>query len=115
MLFGWLNDLLARPKTIRPRKPSAPGAAYDNSLREDRLVLKRKFAARAAESRLKAIKLGMTDYRWLNSGGACCDIAKRNDGRIFSYLKPPPEGHVGEGDCGADWCRCVAKSIAQEP
>jgi hypothetical protein len=39
-------------------------------------------------------------------------VAKRNGGRVFSYDLPPPEGHVGEGECKSpDWCRCIARAI----
>lgn len=112
MLTEWVKRLLARPP-IRPMRPSAPGAAYDNSLLADRLSMRKKFAARAAQSRMAAVRLGITEYQWLDSGAVACDIAQRNDGKVFSYLSPPPEGHVGEGHCNADWCRCVAKSIVQ--
>jgi hypothetical protein len=68
-------------------------------------------AHNAAISRTDAVALGITSYKWLGIPGMGCDIADRYSGKVFRYDRPPPEGHVGEGECGTDWCRCVAAAI----
>jgi hypothetical protein len=71
-----------------------------------------KFRAIAETNRKRAISLGITHYVWSWPGVPECDIGMRNNGKTFSYLNPPPEGHPCEGECHAkDWCRCGAKSV----
>jgi len=52
-------------------------------------------------------------YEWIAIDvHATCEVAKRNGRRVFYYAKPPPEGHVGEGQCTSpDWRRCIARPI----
>jgi hypothetical protein len=59
-----------------------------------------------------AVQLGIAEYKWLAVPGASCDIGTRNDGRIFSYLNPGPDGHPREGRCNQrEGCLCVAQSV----
>ena len=79
---------------------------------EQRKRMIEQFRANAELTRKKAMSLGITHYIWLWPGTPECDIGMRNNGRTFSYLDPPPEGHPCEGECHAkDWCRCVTKSV----
>jgi hypothetical protein len=73
-----------------------------------------KFRATAETNRKRAISADITHYIWLWPGTPECDIGMRNNGKTFSYLDPPPEGHPCEGECHAkDWCRCMAKSVVR--
>ncbi|MCU1526657.1 MAG: hypothetical protein JWP75_420 [Frondihabitans sp.] len=66
----------------------------------------------AAYQRERLIALGIREYVWLAGDPARCEIATRNDGKVFSFERPPPEGHPGEGECRApDGCVCVVKPI----
>ncbi len=70
-------------------------------------------AHNAAIQRRRAVSNGVESYQWVvATPGIPCTVASRNDGRVFRYDTPPPEGHVGEGQCDApDWCRCIARSV----
>jgi hypothetical protein len=68
----------------------------------------------AAFRRYGHLARGITEYVWVCPAPGRCDIARRNHGRRFSYLNPPPEGHPGEGDCCADHCRCAARPMVPQ-
>jgi hypothetical protein len=89
----------------RPSEPElGPGI---NSLRKSR---QDQAKAEAAFRRYGHLAGGVTEYVWVGSGR--CEIARRNNGRRFSYLNPPPEGHPGERECGAcGQCRCAARPV----
>jgi len=79
---------------------------------EQRRRMIENFRATAESHRKRAISAGITHYIWLWPSTPECDIGMRNNGKTFSYLDPPPEGHPCEGECHAkDWCRCIAKSV----
>ncbi len=70
------------------------------------------FRANAQHNRKRAMQSGITHYVWVWPGVPDCDIGRRNNGKVFSYANPPPEGHPCEGECHAkDWCRCITKSV----
>lgn len=86
---------------------------YAEQLALYRRSMRKHFAAIATFQRRRSIALGITQYVWMVSAKPC-DIAERNNDKVFSYLDPPPEGHVGEGLCNSlDWCRCMAKAIVK--
>ncbi|HEV7156827.1 MAG TPA: hypothetical protein VGN38_00540 [Caulobacteraceae bacterium] len=95
------------------RRPGAPGddpghISHDTA----RQTLARE---EAAFRRYGHLARGITEYVWVCPAPGRCDIARRNHGRRFSYLNPPPEGHPGEGDCRAsDHCRCAARPLAPQ-
>jgi len=64
----------------------------------------------AAFRRYGHLARGITEYVWAGPAHGRCAIARRNNGRRFSYLNPPPEGHPGEGDACAQ-CRCAARPL----
>jgi hypothetical protein len=81
---------------------------------EQRKRMIEKLRAGAEFKRKRAIAIGITHYVWLWPGVPVCDIGMRNNGKTFSYLDPPKEGHPCEGKCHAkDWCRCSTKSIVK--
>jgi hypothetical protein len=93
-----------RAKT--PEQRAAELAAY-------RLAMRKHSACVAAIERERRIALGITSYEWVAVDvHGTCEVAKRNDGKVFSYDSPPKEGHVGEGECGSpDYCRCFAAPV----
>lgn len=65
---------------------------------------------KARAIRIKAERVGSKGYIWHESD--CCDVCKRNDGKTFSWSKPPKTGHPGEGIlCRNGYCRCWAEVI----
>jgi hypothetical protein len=94
----------------RPSEPGlSPGVFSDQTARQQR------FREEAAYSRYARLSRGITEYVWVCPAHGRCDIAERNNGRRFSYLNPPPEGHPGEGECHAgDHCRCVARPLSPQ-
>lgn len=135
--ISWLTGLWARGAVPRPRRsPKAPASANQRARYrkpnpvvgqrrrkatapraaqgEAHCIAMRKYVAeKAAAARIRRIKLGIREYRWLAMDvHGTCEVAKRNGGKVFSHDEPPPEGHVGEGRCGSpDFCRCVATAI----
>lgn len=72
------------------------------------------FRANAQRNRERAMQAGITHYVWVWPKVPECDIGERNNGKIFSYAEPPPEGHPCEGECHAkDWCRCSTRSVVE--
>lgn len=103
------DDEFAAIKAERKQK-AKEWAALGRDEQQRRMI--EKFRATAEFNRKRAISAGITHYIWLWPGTPECDIGMRNNGKTFSYLHPPPEGHPCEGECHAkDWCRCVAKSV----
>jgi len=100
------------PVPKRPKKRGVASDIYAEALAQYHTGMRRNFAAIAAFNRERAVRIGITHYVWLGTPGPYdCSVARRNNGKVFSYLVPPSEGHVGECQCEADWCRCIAKPI----
>lgn len=79
---------------------------------EQRKRMRKQFADSAESNRKRSMSLGIKQYKWLAIPGVSCDIGLRNNGKIFSYEAPPPEGHPCEGKCNSeDWCRCTTIRI----
>lgn len=59
--------------------------------------------------------MGINEYKWIAASMepvVTCDIGLRNNGKIFSYERPPKEGHPCEGLCNSKgWCRCIAAPV----
>ena len=116
--FGILT--VRKPKGYPPDKrisspagKGLPPKEFERQLRLYRASMRRHFAAIASFNRKRAVESGIAKYVWVVSAEPC-DIAERNNGKTFSYLEPPPEGHVCEGLCNApDWCRCYARPIVK--
>lgn len=103
------DDEFAAMKAERKQK-AKQWAALGKDEQQRRMIA--KFRETAELNRKRAVSIGITNYVWLWPGTPECDIGKRNNGKTFSYLNPPPEGHPCEGECHAkDWCRCTAKSV----
>ena len=105
-----------RPGLTPPAAPKKRGKTpeqYGTELATYRVAMRRHFAAIAAFNRERSVALGIASYKWLAVDvHGTCETAKKNGGKVFAYDKPPPEGHVGEGQCGSpDWCRCVAQAV----
>lgn len=105
-----------RPGLIPPAKPKKRGKTpeqWEADLAAYRLAMRKYFAEIAAFERERRVAFGITHYKWIAlEAHGTCDVAKRNNGKIFAYGKPPPEGHVQEGQCNSpDWCRCLAEPI----
>ncbi|HEY2480975.1 MAG TPA: hypothetical protein VGI30_02100 [Caulobacteraceae bacterium] len=67
----------------------------------------------AAYRRYGHLAGGITEYVWVGPAHGRCEIARRNSGRRFSYLNPPPEGHPGEGGA-CEHCRCAARPLVPQ-
>jgi hypothetical protein len=96
---------------LRPAQPGHdPGAiSHVATARRDRV------REEAAYRRYGHLARGITEYVWVGPAHGRCDIAACNNGRRFSYLNPPPEGHPGEGECHAgDYCRCSARPLVPQ-
>jgi len=109
---------LGRPGLIPSAKPKKRGKTpeqWEAELAAYRLAMRKHFAEIAAFERERHIALGITHYKWVAVDvHGTCDVAKRNDGKVFAFSAPPQEGHVQEGQCNSpDWCRCFAKPIVQ--
>ncbi|HAW3194706.1 TPA: hypothetical protein JLS02_001922 [Escherichia coli] len=62
--------------------------------------------------RIKQSRLGIKRYIWRSceDGDECAECAK-NNGKTFSWSKPPKSGHPGEGKCCPDGrCRCYPEA-----
>jgi hypothetical protein len=111
-----VKALPGRPGLTLPAAPKKRGKSpeeWEAARAGYRMAIRAHFASIAAFERKRRVALGLTKYQWLAVDvHGCCDVAKKNGGKVFSYLEPPPEGHVGEGQClSPDWCRCVAKPV----
>jgi hypothetical protein len=97
----------------KPKKRSKAPEQWEADLVAYRLAMRKHFAEIATFERERRVALGITHYKWIAVDvHGTCDVAKRNGSKIFAYDKPPPEGHVQEGQCNSpDWCRCFAKAI----
>lgn len=99
-----------------PSKPKRRGLSEDQyaaAMEAYFLAMRADFRAHSRAKRERAISLGFRRYEWLASDvHGCCNVAGRNGGMTFAYDAPPPDGHVGEGECGSpDWCRCRAAPV----
>jgi hypothetical protein len=101
-----------QPDPIGKRRDDDSDVAYDRALAGYRRKVKTSNKNVAKFNRLRAVQLGISEYKWLAVPGASCDIGTGNDGKIFSYLNPGPDGHPREGRCSRrEGCLCVAQSI----
>jgi hypothetical protein len=105
-----------RPGLMPPAAPTKRGKTsekWESEMTAYRLAMRRHFAEIAAFNRECSMALGIKSYRWIAVDvHGSCDIAKRNDGKVFLYDAPPAEGHVCEGQChSSDWCRCISRAI----
>lgn len=68
-------------------------------------------AARA--EKIKQKKLGATHYIWRSAEDAdTCKECAKNNGKKFSWNRPPKTGHPGEGRCcPRSLCRCYPEAI----
>ena len=105
-----------RPALTIPARPPRRGRTpeqRETDARDYKQTMRMQFAAQAAYERKRRVALGITHYRWR----ACdvhgkCDVAARNDGKVFSLTAPLPDGHPAEGRCNSpDWCRCTAAAV----
>jgi len=105
-----------RPGLVAPAAPKKSGKSpeqWEAAQAAYRLAMRDHFRAIAAFNRKRCVALGISTYEWLAVDvHKTCEVARRNGGKVFSYDKPPPEGHVGEGECNSpDWCRFTARPI----
>lgn len=104
------TDTQDQPK--KPRKPRRSKEEIKVERAQRKIWLGEQSRKHGAEDREKQLSLGITHYTWQSSGDerTCVECAK-NDGKRFSWDKPPKTGHPGEGLCCAPeegHCRCVA-------
>ena len=97
----------------RPQKAGKTAEEYAAAIAAYYAAFRAHIAHNAAIKRKQSMAAGIKSYRWIvGVPGIVCAVAERNGSRVFAHDKPPPEGHVGEGQCDApDWCRCVPKAI----
>ena len=105
-------DYLLTPPA-RPKKAGKTVEEYAAAIAAYHTAFRAHIAHNAAIKRKRSMAAGIKNYRWIVTvSGTACAVAERNGGKVFAYDKPPPEGHVGEGQCdAADWCRCIPKAI----
>ena len=93
-----------RGRTLDKRK--ADWARYCKAMQaQGRAISKRdRENARAA---------GVTKYIWRSYDDAdVCSRCASNNGKQFSWMAPPPDGHPGESEsCPTGWCRCYAVTV----
>lgn len=68
--------------------------------------------AYAKVEKIKQTRAGITHYIWRSSGdGDVCSDCKKNNGKKFSWDRPPKTGHPGEGTCCPNGhCRCYPEA-----
>lgn len=96
-----------RPVPVNPprRKSYSDDASWEAATRDHFRRLKEW-------ERQKALRLGITQFRWVWAGGRPCSVAERMNGRVFSYERPPNEGLPGDCVCDLGQCiYCYANSI----
>lgn len=110
---GYKKEWLTTP--AKPKKRGKPPELYAAEINEYRQRMRTRFAELAEFNRKRAMSVGIKQYKWMAAApdpAVTCDIGLRNNGKIFSYEAPPPEGHPCEGKCNSeDWCRCIPRSI----
>jgi hypothetical protein len=97
----------------RPKRGDKTTGEFQADLAAYETAFRAHIAHNAAISRERSMSLGITSYRWVAVDvHGTCEVAARNGGKVFRYDAPPPEGHVGEGQCNSpDWCRCVPRPV----
>ncbi len=96
----------------RPKRGNKTAEEFAADVAAYHAAYRTHIAHNAAIGRKRSMAAGIKSYRWVvGVPDIACEVAKRNSGRVFRYDKQPPEGHVGEGRCERDWCRCVAAPI----
>jgi len=62
--------------------------------------------------RIKQTRLGVKYYIWRTcEDGAVCSECAKNNGKTFSWAKPPKSGHPGDGKCcHHGHCRCYPEA-----
>jgi hypothetical protein len=107
----WLDDLLGSSKPAATANPTLPTVKAPKGYLVNPKGAKDQ-AHNADIRRNQATSLGLTEYKWLAVRPDGCRTAAKNNGKIFRYDSPPPEGHPGECSCDFDYCRyCHANSI----
>ena len=92
-------------KKYTPEQIEADADRYKKEMRE-------KMASISKFDRERALSVGCKSFIWraVKDAGTCTECAA-NDGRRFSYEKPPKIGYPGDHDCPTGWCRCFAEPI----
>jgi hypothetical protein len=101
----------ARVPTPRKRGRTEEQQAAD--WLEYREKMRANFRLTAERVRTQAAYVGSKKYIWRSCGdGDVCPECAKNDGKRFSWSRPPPGGHPGETTCcSSEWCRCIAEPI----
>lgn len=96
-----------RSKSVRERK---------GDLRNYYKSLQVNGRAYAQSEKKNQLKIGATQYLWHSADdGDDCEQCAKNNGKIFSWRKPPATGHPGEGKCCPHGhCRCWAEAIFKD-
>lgn len=122
-MLRWLRRKLQRHEELgeRPSFPRVPPPRKRGRTREQQAIDKEQYAARlreqfsevAAYDRKRAVKLGCERFVWRTSKDeATCPTCRQNEGKTFSYARPPTCGFPGEVNCcDLGWCRCVAAPV----
>lgn len=72
------------------------------------------FRKKAKADQIRAERIGSKGYIW--RGSDCCPSCDKQDGKKFTWAKPPKTGHPGEGRlCPNGYCRCWAEVIVPKP
>jgi hypothetical protein len=97
----------------RPKKGNKTSEEFQADLATYKTAYRRHIAHNAAIRRERSMAMGIESYRWVAVDvHGTCEVAARNNGKVFRYDAPPPDGHPGEGQCGSpDWCRCVPRPV----
>jgi hypothetical protein len=96
----------------KPRKRGVDPAIYAANMATYRETWRARTAAIGAYNRERSMRLGVEQYTWIAAVSEICDIAARNNGKLFRYDTPPPDGHPGEGECHSPGhCLCIARSV----
>lgn len=120
----WLKELFSLspptpaeiPLEARPRRPKKRGvspAEREAKAERYRAEMRIAKAATATRDQRRAEEIGVTHYIWRSAGDErVCPTCAKNDGRRFSWSKPPASGHPGLTTCcDMGWCRCYAEAI----
>jgi uncharacterized protein with gpF-like domain len=121
--MGWLSKLfgLSPYELTQAPPPRAKPPKRRGLTEEERKVEAERYNKQIRESaiyasnqtREKAEFIGATKYVWRTAGDSdVCAACATNNGKRFSWSKPPKTGAPGEHECeGGKWCRCCAEPI----
>lgn len=103
-------EVKSKPKNGRRRSKEemlADGIAYQKLMGDD-------FRKSAKATQIQAERVGSKKYIW--RGSDCCPNCDKQNGKTFSWARPPKTGHPGEGKlCPNGYCRCWAEVIIPKP